>query len=68
VGEFDTGWLDQMQQQASLFRGKGYSVDFTIEKGEGHVMRTLAGERSARLFNEIEESRQDCRAKSGTRR
>ena len=68
VGEFDTGWLDQMQQQASLFRRKGYSVDFTIEKGEGHVMRTLAGERSAQLFNEIEESRHDCRAKSGTRR
>ena len=35
-------------------------LHFTIEKGEGHVMRTLAGERSARLFKEIEESREGC--------
>jgi predicted esterase len=67
VGEFDTDWVEQMQQQASMFRSKGYSVHFTIEKGEGHVMRTLAGERSARLFNEIEESRQGCRTKSDAR-
>ena len=60
VGEFDTDWARQMQQQASLFRSKGYAVHFTIEKGEGHVMRTLAGERSARLFKEIEESREGC--------
>ena len=65
VGEFDTDWLRQMQQQASLFRSKGYSVHFTIEKGEGHVMRTLAGERSARLFKEIEESREGCSKKRG---
>jgi len=61
VGEFDTDWLQQMQQQASMFRSKGYSVHFTVEKGEGHVMRTLAGEGSARLYKEIEESRQGCR-------
>jgi predicted peptidase len=67
VGEFDTDWVDQMQQQASMFRSKGYSVHFTIEKGEGHVMRTLAGERSARLFKEIEDSPQGCRPKSETR-
>jgi predicted esterase len=60
VGEFDADWLRQMQQQASLFRSKGYAVHFTIEKGEGHVMRTLAGERSARLFKEIEESHEGC--------
>jgi len=60
VGEFDTDWARQMQQQDSLFRSKGYAVHFTIEKGEGHVMRSLAGERSARLFKEIEESREGC--------
>ena len=65
VGEFDTDWLRQMQQQTSLFRSKGYAVHFTIEKGEGHVMRTLAGERSARLFKEIEESREGCSRKRG---
>jgi hypothetical protein len=66
VGEFDTDWLRQMQQQTSLFRSKGYAVHFTIEKGEGHVMRTLAGERSARLFKEIEESREGCSRKRGS--
>src|SRR5262249_42777350 len=50
VGEFDADWLQQMQRQASMFQSKGYSVRFTIEKGEGHVMRTLAGENSVRLF------------------
>jgi predicted esterase len=64
VGEFDTDWVQQMQQQASMFRSKGYSVHFTVEQGEGHVMRTLAGEGSARLFKQIEESRQGCSPKS----
>ncbi len=61
VGQFDTGWAQQMQQQATLFRSKGYRVHFMVEKGEGHVMRTLIGEGSARLFKEIEESRQGCK-------
>src|SRR5262249_55945500 len=66
VGEFDTDWLRQMQQQASQFRSKGFAVHFTIEKGEGHVMRTLAGESSARLFKEIEEYREGCSRKRGS--
>jgi predicted peptidase len=63
VGEFDTGWLDDMQQQASMFRSKGYNVHFTIEKNEGHVMRTLAGPGSARLFTQIDQARQGCSAR-----
>jgi predicted peptidase len=55
VGELDGDWVDQMQQQASMFRSKGYPVRFTIEKGEGHVMRTLAFDNSVRLFKEIEQ-------------
>ena len=55
VGQFDTGWVQPMQQQAALFRDKGYKVHFTVEKGEGHVMRSLAFEQSARLFEEIEQ-------------
>jgi poly(3-hydroxybutyrate) depolymerase len=58
VGEFDSGWLGQMQQQASQFRAKGYTVRFTVEKNEGHVMSTLNGAGSARLFDQIE----SCRA------
>ncbi len=60
VGEFDAGWLGQMQQQASMFRARSYSVRFTVEKNEGHVMRTLIGPSSARLFTQIEEARKGC--------
>jgi len=61
VGEFDTGWVDEMQQQAAMFRSKGYSVRFTVEKNEGHVMRSLAGPAgSARLYKQFEETRNGC--------
>jgi poly(3-hydroxybutyrate) depolymerase len=61
VGELDSGWVTEVQQQASMFRSKGYKVTSTVEKNEGHVMRTLAGPASARLFNQIEEARHGCR-------
>jgi predicted peptidase len=60
VGELDSDWREQMQQQASMFRAKGYSVRFTVEKNEGHVMRTLIGPASARLYTEIEEAKNGC--------
>jgi predicted peptidase len=60
VGEFDGGWVEPMQQQAAAFREKGYTVRFTIEKNEGHVMSSLNGAGAARLFNQIEEARQGC--------
>jgi predicted esterase len=55
VGELDSGWLDEMQQQASEFRSKGVKVRITVEKGESHVIRALSGEGAKRLFEEIEE-------------
>jgi poly(3-hydroxybutyrate) depolymerase len=57
VGEFDTDWVTDMGKQASEFRAKGYNVHFTVEKGEGHVMRTLAFESSGRLYKEMEACR-----------
>ena len=60
VGELDSDWREQMQQQASMFRAKGYSVRFTVEKNEGHVMRTLIGPASARLYAQIEEAKKGC--------
>ena len=60
VGELDGGWLTQMQEQASMFRSKGDNVRLTVEKNEGHVMRTLIGPASSRLFKQIEEARQGC--------
>ena len=60
VGEMDASWRQEMQQQAAAFRTKGYTVRLTVEKNEGHVMSTLIGPGSARLFNQIEEARQGC--------
>jgi poly(3-hydroxybutyrate) depolymerase len=54
VGELDSGWLEDMQQQAAEFRAKGVAVKFTVEKGQSHVIRTLTGDGSRRLFDEIE--------------
>jgi hypothetical protein len=56
----DTGWLEDMQQQASEFRAKGMKVRITVEKGQSHVIRTLTGEGAARLFAEIEEAAHGC--------
>ena len=60
VGELDSGWVQQMQEQAAQFRAKGFTVRFTVEKGESHVLGTLQGAGAARLFDEIEEARQGC--------
>src|SRR5215467_8872280 len=54
AGEFDSDWVQQEQQQASMFRAKGYNVRSFVEKGESHVMRTLAGPGSARLYKELD--------------
>ena len=60
VGELDTGWLEDMQQQASEFRAEGMKVRLTVEKGESHVIRTLTGAGAVRLFDEIEEAAHGC--------
>jgi poly(3-hydroxybutyrate) depolymerase len=61
VGEFDSGWVQDMKDQAAQFRAKGFTVRFTIEKGESHVLGTLQGSGAARLFDEIEEGHQGCK-------
>jgi poly(3-hydroxybutyrate) depolymerase len=60
VGEFDDDWVQEMQEQASMLQAKGYRVRFTVEKNEGHVMRSLAFDNSGRLYKEIEEARDGC--------
>jgi enterochelin esterase-like enzyme len=60
AGEFDTGWVKTMEEQAAQFRSSGLTVRMTIEKGQNHVISTLTGEGAARLFQEIEDSRQGC--------
>jgi poly(3-hydroxybutyrate) depolymerase len=54
VGELDTGWRKSMEAQAAEFRDQGFVVHITVEKGQSHVIGTLTGEGSARLFQEME--------------
>jgi poly(3-hydroxybutyrate) depolymerase len=60
AGEEDTGWLDSEKKQAAQFRAQGFTVEFSEEKGQGHVMRTLDGEGAARLFKQFEQARHGC--------
>lgn len=54
VGELDSGWRRAMESQAAQFRAQGMTVRLTVEKGQSHVIGTLAGPGAARLFQEIE--------------
>jgi poly(3-hydroxybutyrate) depolymerase len=60
AGSEDTGWLNSEKKQAAMLRAKGYAVEFSEEKGEGHVMHTLDGEGAARLFKQFEQARKGC--------
>jgi poly(3-hydroxybutyrate) depolymerase len=60
VGELDTGWLQDMQEQAAKFRAKGMNVGFAVEKGQGHVPQTLAGDGAKRLFDHFEQASHGC--------
>ena len=60
AGELDPGWLESEREQAAAFRAQGMAVQFSMEKGQGHVMRTLEGEGAARLFKQFEQARQGC--------
>jgi hypothetical protein len=60
AGELDTGWLAAERSQAAQFRAQKFNVQFSEEKGEGHVMRTLDGEGAARLFEQFEQARKGC--------
>jgi len=60
AGELDTGWLNAERQQADQFRALNFTVQFSEEKGEGHVMRTLDAEGAARLFDQFEQARRGC--------
>jgi len=53
AGEMDTAWLEAEKAQAAQFRAQGFIVEFSEEKGQGHVMRTLEGPDAVRLFQAI---------------
>jgi hypothetical protein len=55
VGELDSGFRDRMGKQSDQFRELGMAVKFSVEKGQGHILATLSGSGSARLFNDFDE-------------
>ncbi len=59
-GELDTVWLEAEKAQAAQFRAQGFIVEFSEEKGQGHVMLTLEGPGAARLFKQFEQARHGC--------
>ncbi len=67
AGELDSGWPQEMQQQAADFRAKGYKVTFALEKGQPHVIRTLTGQGAARLFDQFDAARKgSCATEAAT--
>jgi predicted peptidase len=54
VGGDDNGWKTEMQSQAAELKRDGLNVTFTVEPGQPHMIRTLAGDGAKRLFDEIE--------------
>ena len=60
VGELDSRFLDLMRKQSDQFPESGLTVKFLIEKGQGHILGTLGGGGSVRLFNNFEGARQGC--------
>jgi poly(3-hydroxybutyrate) depolymerase len=60
AGEIDTDWLEAEKAQAAQFRAQGFVVEFSEEKGQGHVMLTLEGAGAARLFRQFEQARHGC--------
>jgi poly(3-hydroxybutyrate) depolymerase len=60
AGEMDSDWLESEKNQAAQFRAQGFAVEFSEEKGQGHVMLTLEHEGATRLFKQFEQARHGC--------
>jgi poly(3-hydroxybutyrate) depolymerase len=61
VGENDPYmWHSEMQKEAEYLRSKGTLARYTVEKGQPHIMKTLADDGAARLFADFEETRKGC--------
>ena len=60
VGELDSAWRPDMQQQAERLLQSGFKVRFFVEKGQEHGIATLAGDGARRLFDQIAEAAKGC--------
>ena len=57
VGEFDDAWLGETRAQADTLRARGAKITFHLEKGQEHVLSTVANEGAARLFDQFDAAR-----------
>lgn len=60
VGENDNGWKDAMEAEAKQFQDAGITTTFSIEPGQGHVMRTLQDKGAARIFDALDAEPNGC--------
>lgn len=57
AGELDSDWLESEEKQAAQFKAQGFTVEFSEEKGQSHVLQTLRGEGATRVFKQFEQAR-----------
>jgi len=57
VGEYDSGWLEDSREQATALKARGAKVTLAVEKGQEHVLSTVANEGAARLFDQFDTAR-----------
>jgi poly(3-hydroxybutyrate) depolymerase len=61
VGETDEyRWHDEMQREAEFLSAIGAAARYTLERGQGHRLESLAGASAARLFENFEEASRGC--------
>jgi hypothetical protein len=58
VGEYDDAWLSDTREQAEALRARGAKITFSVERGQEHVLSTVANEGAARLFDQFDAARQ----------
>ena len=62
VGEHDEyRWHDEMRREAELLSAGGTLARYTLERGQGHRLETLADAGAARLFDGFEEASRGCK-------
>jgi poly(3-hydroxybutyrate) depolymerase len=62
VGENDEyRWHDEMRREAEFLKDRGTVARYTVERGEGHRLETLAGASAGRLFDGFEEAARGCK-------
>ncbi len=57
VGEYDDAWLEDSRTHAATLRARGAKVTFSVEKGQEHVLSTVANQGAARLFDQFDAAR-----------